>query len=278
MKQLNLKDTNLPQMPALGFGTWKLKGADCIKAVQTALDTGYTHIDTAQIYDNETEVGQAILESGLRRDKIFLTTKVWTTNFTRDTLRPSVEESLDKLKTDRVDLLLLHWPNPSVPLGQTLEALQDVQARGMTKAIGVSNFPTALLRECVEDHHAPIRCNQVEFHPLLQQNTLLSYMRSQGIVLTAYSPLAQGQLTKHPLLTDIGAKYGKSAGQIALRWLVEQDDVAAIPKSATPDNIRANFDIFDFELSDDDRAKINALGSPQGRTINPAFSPQWDAA
>jgi 2,5-diketo-D-gluconate reductase B len=273
MKFLDMQGAKLP---ALGFGTWQLEGKTCIGAVQTALDIGYRHIDTAQIYQNEAEVGKAIVNSGIARKELFVTTKLWTTNFAPAQVASSMEESLNKLRMEYVDLLLMHWPNPSVPLADTLHAMQELMRKGKTKAIGVSNFPVRLMREAVEECKAPVACNQVEYHAMLSQQSVLNYAQSHHIIVTAYSPLARGKLNDNPVLISIGKKYGKTPSQIALRWLIEQKDVAAIPKAASEKNARANFDIFDFELSEADRKAIAVLGG-NNRLINPDFSPQWDA-
>ena len=265
------------QVPALGFGTWQLVGAGCTRAIRTAIDIGYRHIDTAQIYENEAEVGQGIADSGIDRASLFVTTKLWTTNFTAPLVASSMEDSLSKLQMDHVDLLLIHWPSPKVPMGETLAAMQELVKKGKTKAIGVSNFPVSHMREAVEVHGAPIACNQVEYHVQLTQRAVLEYARAHDIMITAYSPLGRGNLTKHPVLVAIGAKYGKTSSQVALRWLIEQPGVTTIPKAAQEKNARANFDIFDFELSLEDHEALAALAG-NNRLISPDFSPKWDAA
>ena len=265
------------QVPALGFGTWQLVGAGCTRAIRLALDIGYRHIDTAQIYENEAEVGQGIADSGIARNELFVTTKLWTTNFTAPLVASSMEDSLSKLQMDYVDLLLIHWPNPKVPMGETLAAMQELLKKGKTRAIGVSNFPVAHMREAVEVHGAPIVCNQVEYHVQLTQRAVMEYARAHNMMITAYSPLGRGNLSKHPLLTEIGAKYGKSSSQVALRWLVEQEGVSTIPKAAHEKNARSNFDIFNFELSAEDHQALATLAG-NNRLISPDFSPQWDAA
>lgn len=266
------------KMPALGFGTWQLEGEGCRRGVRMAIEIGYRHIDTAQAYENEAEVGRAIAESGVKRGDLFVTTKIWTTNFSAARVAASAEESLGKLRMDYVDLLLMHWPNPAVPLAETLAAMQELQKKGKAKAIGVSNFPVQLMKEAVERCKAPVACNQVEYHVLLPQRAVLDYARAHDMAVTAYSPLARGKLTSHPVLTEIGKRYGKTSSQVALRWLVEQPGVAAIPKAASEKNARANFDIFDFRLSDAEQAQIAALGEHAQRIINPGFAPEWDAA
>jgi 2,5-diketo-D-gluconate reductase B len=261
----------------LGFGTWQLDGDVCSRAVSTALDIGYRHIDTAQAYENEAQVGGAIAASGVARQELFLTTKLWTTNLEPNRVLSSLDESLNKLRTDYVDLLLIHWPSATVPLKETLDAMLQLVDAEKVNAIGVSNFPVKQMREAVETCKAPIACNQVEYHAMLTQDAVLDYARKHNIVITAYSPLGRGRLAKHPLIVELGSKYGKEAGQIALRWLLQQDGVAAIPKAASQKNAQLNFDIFDFELSAEDMKAISALGG-NNRYVNPSFSPQWDAA
>lgn len=265
------------RVPALGFGTWQLTGAACKRAVSEALAIGYRHIDTAQIYDNEAEVGAAIAESGLARERLFLTTKVWMDRMRRGALERSVEDSLKRLRTDYVDLLLIHWPNAEVPLEETLAALSAVREAGRTRAIGVSNFPLSWLRASVEDHGAAVVCDQVEYHPYLSQAPLLDYVRAHGLFLTAYCPLAQGRVADDPVLRRIGEAHGKSASQVALRWLIEQDRVAVIPKAAGAGHARSNFEIFDFELSAQERGEIDGLARGK-RLIDPSWAPEWDAA
>lgn len=266
------------QMPALGFGTWQLEGNTCIQATLVALEMGYRHIDTAQAYENENEVGKAVANSCIDRKELFITTKLWTNNFTHDRVHASLEESLNKLKMDYVNLLLIHWPNPQVPLQETLSAMQELQTKGKVKAIGVSNFPVNWMQDAVEKYKAPVACNQVEYHALLSQRAVLDYATKHNIVVTAYSPLARGKVTSNQVLVDIGKKHGKAASQVALRWLVEQDGVAVIPKAATAKNAKLNWEIFDFELDSDDRKAIDAL-SGNTRIVNPAgLAPKWDAA
>jgi 2,5-diketo-D-gluconate reductase B len=229
------------------------------------------------MYNNEADVGAAIKDSGVARAELFITTKLWTTNLTPPLVASSFAESLEKLQMDYVDLLLIHWPNPAVPLGETLAAMQDLMRQKKTKAIGVSNFPVKLMREAIETHKAPIACNQVEYHVMLSQAAVLDYARKHNIIVTAYSPLGRGGLHKNQLLTEIGHHYGKTGSQVALRWLIEQDGVAAIPKAASAKNAQANFNIFDFELSDKDCQAITKL-SGNNRLIDPDFAPKWDAA
>lgn len=275
MEFINVQDASIP---ALGFGTYELTGTACRAAVTAALETGYRHIDTAQIYDNESDVGAALAESGLKRGDIFLTTKIWLDRVGDGPLQKSADESLKRLKTDYVDLLLLHWPVQDVPLAEQIKALKDVQAAGKARLIGVSNYTVAMLREVVETLGAPIVTNQVEYHPFLSQKAVLDFVRRHHMFLTAYSPLARGAVRDDPLLSAIGRKYGKTPGQVTLRWLIQQGNIAAIPKAGSPAHIKGNFEIFDFSLSPAEMEQIHGLARPDGRLINPGWSPRWDRA
>ena len=246
-------------MPALGLGNWQLRGAACEDAVRTALGLGYRHLDTAEMYGNETVVGAGLAASGVKRDEVFITTKVWPDHFRAPALKKAAEDSLKRLRTDYVDLLLLHWPSSEVPLEETVPALAEVAQKGQARAIGVSNFSIDQMRQAAALSSVPIANNQIQFHVLRPQQALLDYARSQGVSITAYSPLAKGQLAKHPVLTRIAAQYGKTASQVALRWLVQQDGVAVIPKATREPNLRANLEIFDFTLSPTDLQQIAAL-------------------
>ena len=265
-------------MPALGFGTWDLRGATCTKMVRYALELGYRHIDAAWMYGNETEVGQGMVDSGVARADVFLTTKVWHDKLAGDAVKRSLEESLGALKTDYVDLFLIHWPNRTTPLAETLVAMRELQQAGHTKHIGVSNFPVKLMREATQVCGAAIVCNQVEYHPRLSQRSVLHYARSKGMVVTAYCPLAQGKHddANQSILTPIAQRYGKSPQQIVLRWFMQQDAVAAIPKTSSEAHCRANFEIFDFELTAGEMQQISALAAPDGRVVQMDSAPDWD--
>lgn len=272
----HLVSANGASIPALGFGTWQLRGDVARAMVAEALKTGYRHIDTAQVYENEVEVGDGLKAGGVPRDDYFLTTKVWTDRFRDGDLQRSVEDSLKKLRVDHLDLLLLHWPNPSVPLAETLKSLNAVRAVGLTKHIGVSNFTAALVREAVELSGAPLVTNQVEFHPMLDQSTLKTELAKQGMALTAYSPIAQGKVNQDATMQAIAKAHGKSEAQVALRWLIQQDGVIAIPRSSKAQRVRDNFDVFDFTLSAEEMASIAALGTREGRITSPSWAPDWD--
>lgn len=264
------------KVPALGFGTWAMSGSDAYDATSGAFELGYRHIDTAQIYGNETEIGRAIRDSGIARGDIFLTTKIAPNNLHAAAAKRSHEESLRRLGLDQVDLLLIHWPNPQVKLGETLQALTELREEGKTRFIGVSNFTVKLLREAVEHHGADLLCNQVEYHPFLAQRAVCDALKRYGMMLTAYAPVARGRVFKDKRLTAIGRKYGKSGGQVALRWLIEQDGVAAVPKAAKREHAAANIDIFDFTLSPEDRAAIDALAEGDRLVDWWGYSPDWD--
>ena len=262
------------EIPELGFGTWQITGRDCVEAVRDALAAGYRHLDTAAVYDNEAEVGRGLAASGVDRPDVWLTTKVWMDDLDPKPLRRSAERSLSALGTDYLDLLLIHWPNPDVPLARTLEAMAGLRDEGSVREIGVSNFPAGQFRQAIEI--GGVFTNQVEYHPFLGQAKLLSICEQEDAMLTAYAPLAHGKAVDHPVLEEIGRAHGKSPGQVALRWLIEQERVAAVPKASSPERRRENLDVFDFELSQDERARIDALPKDQ-RDFSPAWAPDWDA-
>ncbi len=260
-------------IPALGFGTWELTGGTCYEAVRHALELGYRHIDTAQAYGNEPEVGRAIADSGVDRDDIWLTTKVWNTNLAADDVRRSTEASLRKLDVDHLDLLLIHWPSERVPLEETLDAMDGLRADDRTRTIGVSNFPSPLVERALDI--APIIGDQVEYHPFLDQSELRELCDDRDLMLTAYSPLAKGRVPGDETLGKIGAEHGKTAAQVAVRWLLDQPNIAAIPRSSSAEHREANLDVFDLELSDEETARIDGLARGE-RLIDPGFAPDWD--
>ncbi|MDX5482304.1 MAG: aldo/keto reductase [Hymenobacteraceae bacterium] len=272
MKEIQVKGATIP---GLGFGTFQLHGDTAYKMVRAALAAGYRHIDTAQNYNNESEVGRAIQDSGVPRSEIFLTTKVWFENLPQEKFMPSVEESLRKLQVEQVDLLLIHWPNPEVPVEEYIGELMKAQEKGYTKHIGVSNHTTKLL-DSVLATGADIITNQVEYHPLLNQDKLHSYMRGHGISLTAYSPIAQGKVMGNETLKTIADRYGKNEVQVTLRWMMQQDQVLAIPRSSKEEHMKSNFNIFDFELTQEEMQQIDQLKQHNTRVVNPPFAPDWD--
>lgn len=268
-------DAHGMRMPKLGLGTFRLKGEECAAAVEGALGLGYRHIDTAEMYDNEEAVGRGIAASGVARGDIFLTTKVWWEHLGGDAMQRAAEASLKRLGTDYVDLYLIHWPAPEMDLADALEKLVRLKQQGLAGAIGVANFPSALLRRAVGEIGAPIACNQFEHHVLLGQRTMVEAVREVGAAAVAYCPLAQGRLAEQPALEEIGRKHGVSAAQVALAWLLEQESVAAIPKAGRRESQQANLDALKVTLDETDRAAIAALPKDQ-RCVNPGFAPAWD--
>jgi len=260
-------------VPALGFGTFELTGSTCERAVEAALETGYRHIDTARMYDNENDVGSALAESGIPRSELFITSKVWFDALDAESVRSSVQDALTDLQLDYLDLVLAHWPSPTVPIEETIAAFADLRREKLIRNYGVSNFPVRLLQRALSC--GPVACNQVEYHPFLDQSKLHAFARNNDLLLTAYSPLAQGEVHETKALADIARKHGKTNEQIALRWLVSQENVAAIPRSSNPDHIRRNFNIFDFELEPEDYAEIARLPKNR-RLVDPDFAPNWD--
>lgn len=261
------------EVPALGYGTWELEGEDCLRGVAAALELGYRHIDTAQVYGNEELVGEAIAGSGVDRGDIFLTTKVWNSRLEPDRVRASTEDSLRKLRTDYVDLLLVHWPVRMDILPATLEAMDALRAEGKVRHVGVSNFTPAQLAEAAS--LTRVFCNQVEYHPYLAQDALVNACREHDVMLTAYSPLARGEVAGDPVLREIGEAHGKSPVQVTLRWLVQQDRVATVPKATSRRHIEANLDIFDFTLSEQECARVAALDRGK-RMVDPGWV-EWAA-
>ena len=245
------------KVPSLGLGTYRLTGDACVRAVERALSMGYRHVDTAQMYGNEREVGRGIEASGLERGEIFLTTKVWPSDFARDRLISKTRESLKKLGTDYVDLLLMHWPGDGVPLGETLGAMRELQEEGGVQHIGVSNFSPSLVEDATE--HAEIFCNQVQYHPYNSQDALRQQARQMDYMLTAYTPLSRGGVGDDATLREIGEAHGKTATQVALRWLVQQEKVSAIPKATGEEHLGENLDVFDFELSEEEMERVFSL-------------------
>ncbi|WP_454684242.1 aldo/keto reductase [Ancylobacter moscoviensis] len=265
-------------IPALGYGTFRLPGPDTLRMVPHALKLGFRHIDTAQIYGNEAEVGEGIERSGVRRADIFLTTKVWVDKYGHDALVASVDESLRKLRTDYVDLLLLHWP-AGHPLPEPVAALNEVVRTGKVRHIGVSNFNTAQMAEAIALSDAPLVTNQVEYHPYIDQSVVIKAARAAGLSITAYYAMADGKVFDEPVLKEIAAAKGKSVAQVVLRWVIQQDGLVALSKTATETRAAENFAVFDFELSAGEMAAIHALARPDGRIVSPeGLAPVWDAA
>ncbi|WP_066778843.1 aldo/keto reductase [Sphingomonas sp. CCH5-D11] len=275
---MQIIEANGARIPALGFGTFRMSEKEVAAVLPEALKTGFRHVDTAQIYDNEAAVGSVLKASGIARDDVFLTTKVWVDRFAPERFGPSVEESLRKLQTDHVDLLLLHWPGGSdVPRDVQIAELNTVRERGLARHIGVSNYTVAQMEEAVALSAAPLVTNQVEYHPWLSQAPVLNAARRLGMSVTAYYAMADGRSASDPLLRDIGQRHGKSAAQVALRWLIQQEGVATLSKTAKVERLEENFAIFDFALSAEEMTAIDGLARPDGRIISPPdLAPDWD--
>ena len=259
--------------PTLGFGTYELEGDTCRQAVTKALETGYRHIDTARVYGNEEAVGLGIQDASMERNDYFVTSKVWWEDLSPENIRAQVDASLEALQIDYLDLVLIHWPNPQYSLEDAIDTFKELSISGKIHLFGVSNFTPSQFHEAVG--YGNVFGNQVEYHPLLGQSRLLELVRSHNSALIAYSPLAQGEAIGYDELETIGQKHGKSSEQVALRWLVEQDNVLAIPRSSNPDHIESNFDVFDFELDDEDHRHIARIPKDR-RQIDPDFAPDWE--
>jgi len=265
----NLKTQGI-SMPKLGLGTFRLQGDDCRAAVETALAIGYRHIDTA-----EDPIGAAIAAARIPRGELHVTTKVWHENLAPDAIRRAFDASLKKLRLDHVDLYLVHWPSKAANWPAVFEALMKLKEEGRTRAIGVANFTVALLKTAVEEVKAPIACNQIEYHVMLDQTKVKAYLDAKKIPLVAYCPLAQGRVAADTALIAIGKKHNVSAAQVALKWLLEQKSVAAIPKAAHGESQKANLEAFNVTLDDDDGKRIADLPKDR-RYVSPGFAPAWD--
>jgi 2,5-diketo-D-gluconate reductase B len=263
------------RVPIIGLGTWELRGTTCTRIVAEALRLGYRHIDTAEMYDNEAEVGEGLRASGIERGEVFITTKVWPSHFAARALERAARESVTRLRVPSVDLLLLHWPNPEVPLRETVGALCKVKRSGLTHHIGVSNFTVALLDEALRLSDEPLVCNQIEVHPFLDQAKVITAARRHDMAIVAYSPIARGRAPDNAVLARIGKGHGKTAAQVSLRFLVQQG-IAVIPRTSRMQRLEENIAIFDFELAAAEMAEITALATRKGRIVDFAFSPQWD--
>jgi 2,5-diketo-D-gluconate reductase B len=253
MEHQTIKGENVP---SLGLGTWRLSGEECARVVADALSAGYRHIDTAEMYANEEHVGEGIKNSGVRREDIFLATKVWSNHLRRDDVLRVADESLRKLRVEYLDLFMIHWPG-STPLGETLGAMNELKEAGKIRHIGVSNFSASLVEEASE--HAEIFANQVSYSPYEDQSELREQAENMDYLLTAYSPIAKGRVANDSTLAEIGEKYGKTPVQITLRWLVQQNKVAAIPKASSEERLKANLAVSDFELSEEEMGRVFAL-------------------
>lgn len=268
-------ETKGARIPALGLGTWELQGRDCARIVQQAIALGYRHIDTAQMYGNERAVGEGVRASGVRREEVFVVTKVPPENLAPNALLRSVKDSIGNLRLGEIDLLLLHWPNKDVPLKDTIDALVSVKRDGLVRHIGVSNFTVALLEQADRLAEHRLVCNQIEVHPYLDQSKVIAACRALDMAVIAYSPIARGNAKHDAVLERIGKSHGKTAAQVSLRWLVQQG-IGVIPRTSRVERLSENIDIFDFELSEQEMAQIRALARPDGRIVDWSWSPRWD--
>jgi 2,5-diketo-D-gluconate reductase B len=275
--------TNVPvfespqtRMPRLGFGTWPMRGSECRQAVESALSLGYRHVDTAEMYGNEAAVGAALLASGLARESLYLTTKVWNDKPRGAQIRQAAEASLHRLGQSYVDLYLVHWPSPQLDLADALQALARLREEGLARAVGVANFPLGLLRQAVEAAIVPIACLQVEHHVYLGQQRLLDYCRAQEIVLTSYTPVAKGEVLRDPVIARIAAKHRATPAQVALAYLLAMPGVAAIPKAASPARQRENLESVQLKLDADDLGALAGLPKNR-RLVDPDIAPDWES-
>jgi 2,5-diketo-D-gluconate reductase B len=265
------------RIPLVGLGTWDLRGRTCARMVEEALRLGYRHVDTAELYDNEYEVGEGLRSSGVAREEVFVTTKVWPSHFAARELERSAKESLTRLKLAHVDLLLLHWPNPQIALRETIGALCKVKRAGLARHIGVSNFTVALIEEAVGLADEPLVCDQIEVHPFIDQSRVIAACARHGMAVVAYSPVARGGVKRDKVLAKIAAAHDKTAAQVALRFLVQQG-IVVIPRTSRVERLKENLAIFDFALGKAEMAEIARLAHRDGRIVDYAFSgsPKWD--
>jgi diketogulonate reductase-like aldo/keto reductase len=270
-------EANGAKIPLVGLGTWDLRGRTCARVVEQALKLGYRHVDTAEMYDNEREVGEGVRASGLKRNDIFVTTKIWPSHFAPRALERAARDCLVRLRLSEVDLLLLHWPNPQIPLQETLGALCKVKRDGLARHIGISNFTVALIDEALQIATEPLVCDQIECHPFLDQSKVIAACRDHGMAVVAYSPIARGNARNDKLLARVGDAHKKTAAQVCLRYLVQQD-IVVIPRTSKLDRLSENAAIFDFTLSDAEMAEIGALARRDGRIVDWSYSGRmnWD--
>jgi 2,5-diketo-D-gluconate reductase B len=255
-------EANGARIPTVGLGTWDLRGRTCTRIVEQALQLGYRHIDTAEMYENEREVGEGLRASGVKRSEVFITTKIWPTHFASGDFEHYTKECLKRLRLSEVDLLLMHWPNPRIPLAETIGALCKMKQAGFTRHIGISNFTVPLISEALALATEPLVTDQIQWHPYLDQSEIAAACRKHGLAVTAYSPIARGQASRDKVLSSIGAGHGKTASQVSLRFLI-QEGAIVIPRTSKVDRLRENLAIFDFALTEAEMTKIRKLGESQ---------------
>ncbi|UOM34118.1 aldo/keto reductase [Acuticoccus sp. I52.16.1] len=263
-------------IPKIGIGTFNMDGEPATCAVAEGLQGGYRHVDTAEMYGNEVAVGEGIRASGLARDEIFVTTKVWHDHLSDSAMQAACEASLKRLGLDRVDLYLIHWPSRDVPVAEAIAALNRIHSRGLARSIGISNFPTKLIEEAVHATEVELAVNQVEYHPFMDQGPVMAALAKHGMGLTAYCPLARGKVLEDETIAGIAARHDVTPAALTLAWLIGQDSVIAIPKSSSPARLMENLEAVDVVLTAQERAALDALRSPAGRLVDPEFAPDWD--
>jgi diketogulonate reductase-like aldo/keto reductase len=272
---MQVVEANGAKIPAIGLGTWQLNGSAGARIIEQALRLGYRHVDTAQMYGNEREVGDALRASGIPRDEVFVTTKIPHSELAPAALERAAKQSLASLRLSHVDLLLIHWPNPQIPLAETMGAMAKMKREGYTRHIGISNFTVKLVEEVVKLSSEPIVTNQIEWHPYLDEEKVRAACQRHGISVTAYCPIARGRAVGDEVLTRIGKQYGKSAGQVSLRWLIQKGGIV-IPRTSKVERLSENMAIFDFALSPADMEEIDGLAKPAGRVVSVGWAPRWD--
>jgi diketogulonate reductase-like aldo/keto reductase len=268
-------EANGATIPAIGLGTWELRGNVCARIVERALRMGYRHVDTAEAYDNEREVGEGLRASGVTRADVFVTTKVWSDHLAPREFERATKESLTRLRLSELDLLLIHWPSASIPLAETIGALCRMKSAGLTRHIGVSNFTVALIAEAVQLATEPLVVDQIEWHPFIDQSKVRAVCRRYGLAVTAYSPIARGRIAGNDVIERIAAAHGKTAAQASLRFLI-QEGAIVIPRTSRPERLAENLAIFDFVLNEQEMEDIRALANPDGRIVDWSGAPAWD--
>src|SRR5215468_4001700 len=268
-------EANGARIPAIGLGTWDLRGRTCARMVEQALRLGYRHIDTAEMYGNESEVGEGLRASGVSRDDVFITTKVWPDHLAPAELERATKESLVRLRLSDVDLLLIHWPSPRIPLADTMGALCRMKRAGLARHIGISNFTVPLIEEAMRLATEPLVTNQIEWHPYIDQSKVVAACRRHGLSVTAYSPIARGRAGGDAQLRRIGMHHGKTAGQVSLRFLI-QEGAVVIPRTSNPERLKENMAIFDFELDPGEMDEIRGLSGRSARVVDWSGAPNWD--
>jgi 2,5-diketo-D-gluconate reductase B len=263
------------KIPVIGLGTWQLNGAVGSRITEQALKLGYRHLDCALIYGNEKEIGEGLHASGVKREDVFITTKVPHTELAPAALERAVKQSLANLRISDVNLLLIHWPNPEIPLAETMGAMCEMKKKGLARNIGISNFTVKLIEEAVKLSSEPIVTNQIEWHPYLDEEKVRAACSKHGISVTAYCPIARGRAVGDETLAGIGKKHGKTAGQVSLRWLVQKGAIV-IPRTSKVERLTENMSIFDFELTPPEMAEVDALAKPAGRVVSVGWAPSWD--